>query len=87
VFRVEPVAEQGYRFIAEIHLRVGPLAARLNRRELDAVREHMRVEGINLKRFVERRHDEHAGAVASTRSDDSGPGAPSSVLGQATPGT
>lgn len=38
---------------AELHLRIGPLAARLNRKELEAVREHMRVEGENLKRLVE----------------------------------
>lgn len=56
VFRLERMADRHYRFIAEIFLRVGPLAARLNRREFDAVREHMRVEGINLKRFVEGRH-------------------------------
>jgi hypothetical protein len=55
-FRLETIAERHYRFIAEIFLRVGPLTARLNRRELDAVREHMRVEGANLKRFVESRH-------------------------------
>jgi hypothetical protein len=55
VFRLEKIADRHYRVIAEIVLRIGPLAARLNRRELDAVREHMRVEGINLKRFVESR--------------------------------
>ena len=59
VFRLENIAKDRYRFIAEIFLRVGPLGARLNKREFDAVREHMRVEGLNLKRFVENRH-EHA---------------------------
>jgi hypothetical protein len=63
VFRLEHIAAQHYRFIAEICLRVGPIGARLNRREFDAVREHMRVEGINLKRFVENR-PEHAGGHA-----------------------
>jgi hypothetical protein len=63
VFRLEPIAGGHYRFVAEIVLRAGPLAARLNKREFDAVREHMRVEGINLKRFVEERH-EHARARA-----------------------
>jgi hypothetical protein len=58
-FRLESIAEHHYRFLAEIVRRIGPLAARLNKRELDAMREHMRVEGINLKRFVESRH-EHA---------------------------
>lgn len=53
VFRLEPLAEGGYRFVAEIFLRAGPIAARLNRREFDALRNHMRVEGVNLKRFVE----------------------------------
>lgn len=37
----------------EIVLRIGPLAAWLNRRELDAVRTHMREEGENLKRLLE----------------------------------
>lgn len=55
VFRLEPIAEHHYRLIAEIFLRVGPLGARLNRREFDAVRGRMRVEGINLKHFVENR--------------------------------
>ena len=64
VFRLERIGDHHYRFIAEIFLRIGPLAARLNKRELDAVREHMRLEGINLKRFVESRH-EYAGAGTS----------------------
>jgi hypothetical protein len=63
VFRLERIAERHYRFIAEIVLRVGPLAARLNKREFDAVREHMHVEGINLKRFVETPGDLHIGAT------------------------
>jgi hypothetical protein len=57
VFRLENLGGHHYHFTAEIVLRIGPLAARLNKRELDAVREHMRVEGINLKRFVESRHE------------------------------
>ena len=52
LFRVE-AREDGCRVVAEIHLRIGPLAARLNRSELDAVREHMRIEGVNLRRMVE----------------------------------
>ena len=55
VFRLEPVGKDHYRFVAEIVLRVGPIVARLNKREFDAVREHMRIEGINLKRFLENR--------------------------------
>ncbi len=53
VLRLEALGTGRYRVIAEIFLRAGPLAARLNKREFDAVREHMRIEGINLKRFVE----------------------------------
>lgn len=53
VFRAETLQAGGFRFVAEIHLRVGPLGARLNRREFDAVREHMRVEGLHFKRFAE----------------------------------
>lgn len=53
VFRVECAAEGRFRFVVEIFLRVGPIGSRLNKREFDAVREHMRVEGTNLKRFVE----------------------------------
>ena len=64
VFRLENIGEHHWRFIAEIFLRIGPLAARLNKRELDAVREHMRVEGMNLKRFVEIRHG-HGGSATS----------------------
>ncbi len=43
----------GCRFTAEVHLRMGPLAQRAHRKELAAVREHMRVEGENLKRIIE----------------------------------
>ena len=53
VFRLEALGGGRHRFVAEIFVRTGPIGARLNRREFDAVREHMRVEGLNLKRFVE----------------------------------
>jgi hypothetical protein len=53
VFRAEVVSPQSFRFIAEIVVRTGPIGARLNKREFDAVREHMRVEGVNFKRFAE----------------------------------
>jgi hypothetical protein len=53
VFRAEAVAPRSFRFVAEIFLRVGPLGARLNKREFDAVREHMRIEGVNFKRYAE----------------------------------
>lgn len=55
LFRIEAAGPDGCRVVAEIHLRIGPLAARLNKRERDAVREHMRIEGINLKRILETR--------------------------------
>jgi hypothetical protein len=66
--RLESIREHHYRIIAEIFFRIGPLAARLNRRELDAVREHMRVEGIDLKRFVESRHESAGAGRAHDRS-------------------
>jgi hypothetical protein len=53
LFHIHPLPDGSQRVRAEIHLRVGPLGARLNRREFDAVREHMRLEGVNLKRIVE----------------------------------
>lgn len=52
IFRVEP-QRQGLLFIAEIHLRMGPLAQRAHRREFEAVREHMRIEGLNIKKALE----------------------------------
>ena len=51
-FLMEPLGE-GCRLTAEIVLRTGPVGAWLNRRELDAVRRHMREEGENLKKLVE----------------------------------
>lgn len=53
VFRIEVAGPGVFRFVAEIFLRVGPLSARLNKREFDAVREHMRIEGVNFKRYAE----------------------------------
>ena len=52
LFRVVP-ENDGCRLIQQIQLRMGPLARWLNRKELAAVREHMRVEGVNAKRLVE----------------------------------
>lgn len=45
--------EIGTEFIAGIRMRIGPLAVRLNRRQLEAVRQHMAEEGQNLKRLME----------------------------------
>jgi len=53
LFRIEMAGPAVCRVAAEIHLRMGPLAARLQRRELNAIREHMRLEGVNLKRIIE----------------------------------
>ena len=41
---------------SRIHIRIGPLAKRLNQKEFDAVRQHMRDEGQNLKRLLEGSH-------------------------------
>jgi hypothetical protein len=52
-FAMEPMGADSCNFVAKIHLRVGPLAARLNAREFTAVRQHMRQEGENLKQLLE----------------------------------
>lgn len=52
LFAIEPQGDQ-CRFIAEIHIRTGPIGAKLNAREFNAVRQHMREEGENLKRLLE----------------------------------
>ncbi|CAN5819151.1 hypothetical protein BH20GEM3_BH20GEM3_09110 [soil metagenome] len=44
---------EGIRFFTELHIRTGPVGAWLNRREFNAVRQHMREEGENLKRILE----------------------------------
>jgi len=51
-FHFEPEGT-GTRFDAEIVIRTGPIGARLNRREFQAVRQHMREEGESLKRILE----------------------------------
>lgn len=53
IFRTEPAGAGAFAFIAEIVIRTGPIGAWLNRREFDAVRAHMRVEGENFKRWAE----------------------------------
>jgi len=63
IFRIVEQSPASCRLIAEIHLRMGPLAVRFHKRELDAVREHMRVEGINLRAIVE-----HCGKAAGQSS-------------------
>lgn len=54
-FSFEPTTI-GFTFRAIIDLHgIGPLETRLNKREFDAVEEHMREEGQNLKRLLEDR--------------------------------
>lgn len=57
LFRIQQVSD-GCRFIAEVHLRMGPLAQRAHKKELEAVREHMRIEGLNIKRIVEQQEQQ-----------------------------
>lgn len=52
-FEIVPQDEASL-FIARIPIRTGPIGARLNRRDFDAVRRHMREEGRNLKALLER---------------------------------
>lgn len=53
VFKAEVRDPGSFRFVAEIFLRVGPIGAHLNKREFDAVREHMRIEDVNFKHYAE----------------------------------
>ena len=48
----------GCRFVAEVHLRMGPLAQWAHKKELAAVRQHMKAEGENIKCIVERQDQE-----------------------------
>ena len=54
-FTFEPDAD-GSRVTQRIKVRTGPIGAKLNRREFDAIRLHMREEGENLKRIIETNH-------------------------------
>ncbi|MFW5911227.1 MAG: SRPBCC family protein [Halolamina sp.] len=51
-FTIEPRSD-GCELTQRIKVRTGPIGARLNKREFDAVRTHMREEGENMKRFLE----------------------------------
>lgn len=51
-FTIDP-HEHGCDFTQRIKVRTGPIGARLNRREFDAVRTHMKEEGENLKTILE----------------------------------
>ena len=52
-FTIESEAD-GCLVTQRIKVRTGPIGARLNRREFDAVRLHMQEEGENLKRILEK---------------------------------
>jgi hypothetical protein len=52
IFHIDQHGDQ-CTFTAQIYVRTGPIGARLNRREFDAVRRHMREEGENIKRLLE----------------------------------
>lgn len=45
--------EENCQFVAKIPIRTGPIGAYLNRREFNAVRQHMAEEGQNLKSMME----------------------------------
>jgi uncharacterized protein YndB with AHSA1/START domain len=51
-FTITP-RDDGCDFTQRIEIRTGPIGARLNRSEFDAVRAHMREEGENLKTLLE----------------------------------
>lgn len=51
-FSIDPRVD-GCDLTQRIKVRTGPIGARLNRREFDAVRTHMREEGENLKSILE----------------------------------
>jgi hypothetical protein len=56
-FAIQPQGRDSL-FIARITIRTGPVGAWLNRREFNAVRQHMMEEGDNLKRIVEAEYNE-----------------------------
>lgn len=60
-FAIEPRSE-GCVLTQRIKIRTGPIGARLNRREFDAVRTHMREEGENAKRILENESRDGANA-------------------------
>jgi uncharacterized protein YndB with AHSA1/START domain len=52
-FIMEP-SDGHCRFTQEVRILIGPIGRRLNRRGLAAVQQHMREEGENLKRIMEK---------------------------------
>ncbi|MFC4436405.1 MULTISPECIES: SRPBCC family protein [Natrialbaceae] len=51
-FTISPHSD-GCELTQHIKVRTGPIGARINRREFEAVRKHMKEEGENLKRILE----------------------------------
>jgi uncharacterized protein YndB with AHSA1/START domain len=60
-FAIERQEDNATLLRAQVHVRVGPLGAKLNREEFDAVRQHMQEEGENLKKWAEQPEPEAAG--------------------------
>jgi len=56
-FIMEPVDEKSCTFTATVKVRMGPLSGRLNRRQIEGVKRHMKEEGENLKAIVENKAD------------------------------
>src|SRR4030042_1534611 len=54
---MEPVDEENCTFTATVKIRMGPLFARLNRRQIEGVTRHMKEEGENLRAIVESKAD------------------------------
>ena len=52
VFAIEPVGT-GCRLTQSLHVRIGPIGYRLNRRGFAAVEQHIRQEGQNMKAILE----------------------------------
>ena len=52
IFKIIPDRD-GCRLVQEIHIRIGPVGAWLNRKEFYAVRQHMKEEGEYLKKLLE----------------------------------
>jgi len=52
-FIIDPIDEGNCIFTATVRARMGPLVKRLNKRQLEGVKKHMKEEGENLKAVVE----------------------------------
>jgi hypothetical protein len=56
-FIIEPVDEKSCIFTATVKVRMGPLSGRLNKRQIEGIKRHMKEEGENLKAIAENRAD------------------------------